>query len=145
MSSVQPGHANTQDIHGGDATTSYESFQGMNGWEQEGWLPELTRLSQLRWTQFALTPLQMPSVSCSHHRSFNYFLNCSAQPIIHKPGLPAATREGWSLHMCYIREMLPWVFASDKTNYARYLTVYWCEMMLLPWTYLHANAVLESG
>ena len=113
-----------------------------------------TRLSQMRWTQFALTPLQMPSVSCSLHRSSNYFLNCSAQPsgedgcllaFIHRPGLPAATREGWRLHMCYIRGMLPWVFASDKTNYARYLSVYWCEMMLLPWTYLHANAVLESG
>ena len=107
-----------------------------------------------RRTQFALTPLQMPSVSCSLHRSSNYFLNCSAQPseedgcllaFIHRPGLPAATREGWRLHMCYIHGMLPWVFASYKTNYARYLSVYWCEMMLLPWTYLHANAVLESG
>ena len=54
--------------------------------------------------------------------------------VIHRPSLPAATREVWSLHICYICEMLPWVFASDKTNYARYLSVYWCEMMLLPWT-----------
>ena len=31
-----------------------------------------------------------------------------------------ATREGiWSLHIFSIREMLPWVFAYDRTNYAR--------------------------
>ena len=67
-SSVQPGHAGPHDRHGGNATISYEIFRGMNGWEREGCLPGCRR-----WD--ALTPLQMPSVSCSHHRSSNYFLN----------------------------------------------------------------------
>ena len=117
-----------------------------------------TRLSQMRWTQFALTPLQMPSVSYSDHRSSNYFFNCSAQPIagrwltsafIHRPGLPAATREGGSLHMCYTSGMLPWVFASDKTNYARYLSVYWCEMIhghiFMPMPCLRAASLQSSA
>ena len=113
-----------------------------------------TGLSQMRWTQFALTPLQMPSVSCSHHRSSNYFLKCSVQPIavfwdsyIDLVCLllrfTRVTREGiWSLPMC---EMLPWVFAYDRTNYARYLSIYWCKITLLPRTHIHANAMLESG
>ena len=57
-----------------------------------------------------------------------------------------ATREGsWSLHISSVREMLPWVFAYDRTNYARYLTVYWCEMTLLPQTHPYANTLLENG
>ena len=50
----------------------------------------------------------------------------------------------WSLHMCSIREILPWVPAYARTNYARYLSVYWCEMTLLPQTHRDANALLES-
>ena len=43
-----------------------------------------------------------------------------------------ASREGdWVLHLACIREMLPWVFAYDKCNYARYLPVYWVEMSQL--------------
>ena len=56
------------------------------------------------------------------------------------------TREGiWSLHMCCIPEMLPWFLAYDGTNYARNLSVYWCEMTLLPRTHPHVTAVFESG
>ena len=52
-----------------------------------------------------------------------------------------ATREGnWSLHIHCIREMLPWVFAYKRTNYARYMSVYWCEMVLLPQTHPYSNA-----
>ena len=50
-----------------------------------------------------------------------------------------------SLHLCYIREMLSWVFVYDRTNYARYLSVYMYEMTLLPRTHLNVNALLESG
>ena len=40
-----------------------------------------------------------------------------------------ADREGdWSLHLASIKEMIPWCFALDKTNYARYLPVYFAEM-----------------
>ena len=41
-------------------------------------------------------------------------------------GLLRADREGdWQLHLACIRKMIPWCFAMDKTNYARYLPVYY--------------------
>lgn len=53
-----------------------------------------------------------------------------------------ATREGiWELHVASIHEMLPWIFAYDRTNYARYLSAYWCEMITHP----YSNALLEGG
>ena len=40
-----------------------------------------------------------------------------------------ATRENnWRLHLSAVRSMLPWFFAMDRVNYARYGTVYWLEM-----------------
>ena len=57
-----------------------------------------------------------------------------------------ATREGnWILHLASVREMLPWVFAYDRTNYARYLSVYWCELTNLPQTHPKSNALLLDG
>ena len=36
-----------------------------------------------------------------------------------------ASREGnWHLHMYAVREMIPWCFAYDKHNYARYPSIY---------------------
>ena len=47
-------------------------------------------------------------------------------------GLLRASREGyWDLHVACIRYMLPWCFAYDKINHARYLSVYYAEMSLL--------------
>jgi hypothetical protein len=43
-----------------------------------------------------------------------------------------ASREGnWSLHLLAIRSMIPWCFAYDKVNYARYLPVYYGQMSQL--------------
>ena len=57
-----------------------------------------------------------------------------------------ATREGnWGLHLECIKEMLPWFFAYDHTNYARYLPVYLAQMMLLPETHPEARALLLNG
>ena len=48
-------------------------------------------------------------------------------------GLIRASREGnWQLHLHAIRNMIPWCFAYDKINYARYLPVYHARMMNLP-------------
>jgi hypothetical protein len=42
------------------------------------------------------------------------------------------SREGnWTLHLIAIRSMIPWCFAYDKMNYARYLTAYYAQMSLL--------------
>ena len=47
-------------------------------------------------------------------------------------GLLRADREGdWQLHLACIRKMIPWCFAMDKTNYARYLPVYYAQMCQL--------------
>ncbi|XP_065671561.1 uncharacterized protein LOC136089469 [Hydra vulgaris] len=43
-----------------------------------------------------------------------------------------ATRTNdWKLHVSVVRSMLPWFFAYDRTNYQRYLTAYWLEMIVL--------------
>lgn len=38
----------------------------------------------------------------------------------------------WKLHLESTQRMLPWMFAYDRPNYARYLTFYWSEMQALP-------------
>ena len=48
-------------------------------------------------------------------------------------GLIRASREGnWLLHLYAVRMMIPWCFAYDKINYARYLPVYYAQMTNLP-------------
>lgn len=43
-----------------------------------------------------------------------------------------ASRDGnWHLHLHAIREMIPWCFAYDKVNYARYLPAYYAQMISL--------------
>lgn len=47
-------------------------------------------------------------------------------------GLVRASREGnWQLHLLMIKEMIPWSFAYDRHNYARYLPVYYRDMARL--------------
>jgi len=47
--------------------------------------------------------------------------------------LVRASREGnWMLHLGAIRQMIPWCFAYDKVNYARFLTYYYAMMSRLP-------------
>ena len=44
-------------------------------------------------------------------------------------GLLRASREGnWQLHLCAIRKLIPWCFAYDRLNYARYLHAYFAQM-----------------
>ncbi len=44
-----------------------------------------------------------------------------------------SSREGnWELHLSAIQSMIPWCFAYDKVNYARYLPVYYASMTSLP-------------
>ena len=57
-----------------------------------------------------------------------------------------ATHQGhWELRKACIRDMLPWFFAYDCTNYARYLSVYWSNMINLPSTNPDAELALASG
>ena len=57
-----------------------------------------------------------------------------------------ATRTGdWNLHLASVRQMLPWFFAYDRVNYARYLTVYWLEMLNLGKTHLAVQEEFLDG
>ena len=61
-------------------------------------------------------------------------------------GLLRASREGnWLLHLHCIRTMIPWCFAYDKLNFARYLSVYYVQMTKLAEDHPEINAHLESG
>lgn len=57
-----------------------------------------------------------------------------------------STRVGnWQLHVACIRDLIPWLFAYDRTNYSRYLPVYWCEVELLSQTHPQAYNSLSQG
>ena len=53
--------------------------------------------------------------------------------------------DDWNLHLGCIRDMLPWMFAYDRTNYSRYLSVYWCDMMSLEDAHPSAHEALKAG
>ena len=56
------------------------------------------------------------------------------------------TREAnWSLHLSSVRSILPWFFAYDGINYARYLSTYWMEMSCLQDTHPNIHHQLQSG
>ena len=61
-------------------------------------------------------------------------------------GLIRATREGnWSMHLSSVREAVPWCFAYDNVNYARYLSAYLSEMSHLPEEHPDASKYVSSG
>ena len=57
-----------------------------------------------------------------------------------------SSREGcWTLHLSSVREMIPWCFAYNRSNYSRYLPWYYHEMACLPQTHPELHAYLENG
>ncbi len=61
-------------------------------------------------------------------------------------GLLCACREGnWQLYLSAIHEMIPWCFAYDRLNYARYLPPYFAEMSNLPTTFPEVYKHFQSG
>ncbi|CAH3151980.1 unnamed protein product, partial [Pocillopora meandrina] len=57
-----------------------------------------------------------------------------------------AKREGnWELHLECIKAVIPWLFAYDHTNYARYLPVYLVHMLELPDTHPDTYSMLSQG
>lgn len=60
-------------------------------------------------------------------------------------GLLRGFREGdRDLHLSCINEIVPWCFAYDNINYARYLSAYLHEMSHLPAQHLHTLEYLRS-
>lgn len=61
-------------------------------------------------------------------------------------GLITASREGdWMLHLACIRAMIPWCFAYDQINYARYLPYYYSQMSRLPDEHPDVHAEFMQG
>lgn len=61
-------------------------------------------------------------------------------------GLIRASREGdWTLHLSCIQSMIPWCFAYDRVNYARYLSYYLAQMSQLPITHPDVHAEFMAG
>lgn len=57
-----------------------------------------------------------------------------------------ATREGnWEMHIESTKEMLPWFYAYDHINYARYLPIYLVDMMSLEESHPEAHTMLANG
>lgn len=57
-----------------------------------------------------------------------------------------ATRQGlWELHTSVLQSMLPWYFAYDHVNYARYLPVYIAEMANLSESHPSVHASFLKG
>ena len=48
-------------------------------------------------------------------------------------------------YLLSVREMLPWMFSYDKTNYARYLKLYWCDITVLPETHPQVFRALQQA
>ena len=49
------------------------------------------------------------------------------------------------LHLAYIRQMLPWCFAYDNTNYARYMSIYYSDMTSLPKEHPQVHVFMGAG
>ena len=61
-------------------------------------------------------------------------------------GLIRASREGdWDLHLYSIRALIPWSFAYDRVNYARYLSAYYAQMVALPQTHPEVHEEFKNG
>ena len=61
-------------------------------------------------------------------------------------GLIRASREGdWMLHLASIHVMIPWCFAYDRLNYARYLPYYYAKMSQLPTTHPDVHVEFMQG
>ncbi|XP_077968888.1 uncharacterized protein LOC144422864 [Styela clava] len=57
-----------------------------------------------------------------------------------------ATRDGlWDLHLATLHKMLPWFFAYDHINYARYVSVYLSEMENLSSSHPEIYQYLKQG
>lgn len=61
-------------------------------------------------------------------------------------GLLRAAREGdWMLHLASIHAMIPWCFAYDKLNYARFLPYYYATMTRLPIDHPDVHQMFMQG
>ena len=61
-------------------------------------------------------------------------------------GLLRASREGnWLLHLASIRKIIPWCFAYDRQNYARYLPYYYAQMSRLAIDHPDVHAHFMNG
>ena len=57
-----------------------------------------------------------------------------------------ASREGdWLLHLAAVQSIIPWCFAYDRQNYARYLSIYHAQMTRLSETHPMVHQHMVDG
>jgi len=76
---------------------------------------------------------------CANNPTYNFW-NSYLNMVSILLAFVRGTRTGnFQLHLESLRLMLPWFFAYDRVNYARYAPIYWTEMSNLsdshPWLY----------
>lgn len=55
-------------------------------------------------------------------------------------------REGdWESYLASIRDMIPWMFAYDRVNYSRYLSVYFLDMQSLEKKHPNVLSAFQAG
>ena len=59
--------------------------------------------------------------------------------------LRASRETNWALHLSSIRSMIPWCFAYDRVNCARYLFAYHDEMSNLSTEHPDVHEYFDSG
>ena len=59
--------------------------------------------------------------------------------------IPASRTGNWALHLLSVRRTLLWMFAYDRQNYSRYMTLFWCEMQVLQHSHPSLHDKLADG
>ena len=57
----------------------------------------------------------------------------------------ASTEGDWTLHLSCIRQILPWCFAYDAINYARFMSVFCSDMKSLQEEHPEVHEVMKTG
>ncbi|XP_065197855.1 uncharacterized protein LOC135829379 [Sycon ciliatum] len=76
---------------------------------------------------------------------FNFWSSYIAMVSLLLRFLRASRMADWKLHLQCVLKMLPWCFAYDRQNYARYMSYYWLQMTQLPTTHPEADRFLQEG
>ena len=85
------------------------------------------------------------TAKCAASKTFAFWSSYLEMTHLLLSFIRAIRTSDWTLHLECVRQMLPWVAAYDRTFYARYLPIYWCEMTNLRTTHHTVFQSVELG
>ena len=95
-------------------------------------------------SRIIILSLGMACTFCLNRRAESSFWMSYIDIVAIMLNMLRASREAdWELHISSIREILPWCFAYDTTNYVRYMSAYYQDMMTLKDKYPEGSHLLE--